>query len=123
MIRVRFTTSEFNVETQGWVELPVAELIADGEDVRISGPRAEWISPDIAIIDPETTERVTRFDGAERWRRLLPLADRSGDLVGRGEAQPDAGSAGKHRECNAARHRRVVRPARWVAGSRRPDVT
>ena len=80
MIRVRFTTSEFNVETQGWVELSVAELIADGEDVRISGPRAEWISPDIAIIDPETRERVTRSNGAERWARLLPLAYRSGDL-------------------------------------------
>jgi hypothetical protein len=80
MIRVRFTTTEFNVETQGWVELPVAELIADGEDVRISGPRAEWISPDIAIIDPETKQRVTRFDGAERWARLLPFAYRSGDL-------------------------------------------
>jgi hypothetical protein len=80
MIRVRFTTSEFNAETQEWVELPVAELIADGEDVRISGPRAEWISPDIAIIDPETTDRVTRADGAERWAQLLPFAYRSGDL-------------------------------------------
>ncbi len=80
MIRVRFTTSQFNVETQDWVELPVAELIVDGEDVRISGPRSEWISPDIAIIDPETREQVTRSDGAERWARLLPLAYRSGDL-------------------------------------------
>ncbi|HEY5287089.1 MAG TPA: hypothetical protein VIJ50_08295 [Solirubrobacteraceae bacterium] len=80
MIRVRFTTSEFNAETQQWVKLPVAELIADGEDVRISGPRAEWISPDIAIIDPETTHRVTRTDGAERWAQLLPFAYRSGDL-------------------------------------------
>jgi hypothetical protein len=80
MIRVRFTTSEFNVETQQWVELPVAELIADGEDVSISGPHAEWISPDIAIIDPETAERVARADGAERWAQLLPYAYRSGDL-------------------------------------------
>jgi hypothetical protein len=62
------------------VELPVAELIADGEEVRISGPHAEWISPDIVIIDPETAERVTRADGTERWARLLPFAYRSGEL-------------------------------------------
>ena len=67
MIRVRFTTSEFNLETREWVELPIADLIADREEVRISGPRAEWISLDIAVIDPENRERVTRSDGAERW--------------------------------------------------------
>ena len=80
MIRVRFSTSEFNSETQEWVDLPVAELVADGEDVSISGPHAEWINPDVAIIDPETRDRVTRADGAEHWARLLPLAYRSGDL-------------------------------------------
>jgi hypothetical protein len=80
MIRVRFTTSEFNAEAQEWVELPVAELVADGQDVRISGLHADWISPDVAVIDPETRERVTRADGAERWARLLPFAYRSGDL-------------------------------------------
>jgi hypothetical protein len=80
MIRVRFTTSEFNTETQEWVELPVAELVADDQDVRISGLHADWISPDVAVIDPETRERVTRADGAERWARLLPFAYRSGYL-------------------------------------------
>jgi hypothetical protein len=81
MIHVRFSTSEFNADTQGWVEMPVAELIADGEEITISGPHADWISPDIAVIDPETTERVTRVDGAERWARLLPLAYRDGELT------------------------------------------
>jgi uncharacterized Zn finger protein len=80
MIRVRFTTSEFNLETREWVELPIAELIADGEEVRISGPRAEWISLEVAVIDPENRERVTRADGAERWARLLPFAYRNGDI-------------------------------------------
>ena len=83
MIRVRFTTSEFNAETQEWVKLSVAELVADGDDVRISGPHAEWINPDVAIIDPQTTERVTRADGAPR----------RGDRVGRqGERQTGARS-------------------------------
>jgi hypothetical protein len=36
--------------------------------------------PDLAVIDPETAERITRFDGAERWARLQPFAYRSGDL-------------------------------------------
>ncbi len=80
MIRVRFTTSEFNRETREWVELPIAELIADGEEVQISGPRAEWISLEVAVIDPENRERVTRADGAERWARLLPFAFRNGDI-------------------------------------------
>jgi hypothetical protein len=80
MIRVRFTTSEFNLQTHEWTQLPIAELIADGEGVRISGPRAEWINLDIGIIDPETRERVTRSDGAERWARLLPFAFRNGDI-------------------------------------------
>jgi hypothetical protein len=80
MIRVRFTTSEFNLETHEWVELPIADLIADGEEVRISGPHAEWINLDIGIVDPETRERVTRSGGAERWARLLPFAFRNGDI-------------------------------------------
>jgi hypothetical protein len=80
MIRVRFTTSEFNRGTHEWVEIPIAELIADGGEVRISGPRAEWINLDTAVIDPETRERVTRADGAERWARLLPFAFRTGDI-------------------------------------------
>lgn len=78
---MRFTTFEFNAGIQEWAELPVAELVPDGQDVRISGPHAEWINPDVAIIDPETRERVTRADGAERWARLLPFAYRSGDLA------------------------------------------
>jgi hypothetical protein len=67
-------------DNKEWIELPVARLIADGDDVAISGPHAEWINPDLAIIDPETRERVTRADGAERWARLQPFAYRSGDL-------------------------------------------
>jgi hypothetical protein len=80
MIQVNFTTFERNRDTKEWIELPVAQLIADGDDVSISGPHADWINPDLAIIDPATTERVTRADGAERWARLLPFAYRSGDL-------------------------------------------
>lgn len=80
MIQVNFTTFERNRETKEWIELPVAQLIADGDDVTISGPHADWINPDLAIIDPATAERVTRTDGAERWARLQPFAYRSGDL-------------------------------------------
>jgi hypothetical protein len=80
MIQVNFTTFERDPDTKEWVELPVAQLLADGDDVRISGPHAEWINPDLAIIDPETRERVTRTDGAERWARLLPFAFRNGDI-------------------------------------------
>jgi hypothetical protein len=80
MIQVNFTTFERNRDNKKWIELPVAQLIADGDDVTISGPRAEWINLDIAVIDPETRERVTRADGAERWARLLPFAFRNGDI-------------------------------------------
>jgi len=80
MIQVNFTTFERNRDTKEWIELPVAQLIADGDDVTISGPHADWINPDLAIIDPKTAERVTRADGAERWARLQPFAYRSGDL-------------------------------------------
>lgn len=80
MIRVNFTTFELDPDTKAWIKLPVAQLLADREDVSISGPHADWINPDLAIIDPETAERVTRADGAERWARLLPFAYRSGDL-------------------------------------------
>jgi hypothetical protein len=80
MIQVNFTTFERDRDNKEWIELPVAQLIADGDDVSISGPHAEWINPDLAIIDPETRERVTRADGAERWARLQPFAYRSGDF-------------------------------------------
>src|ERR1700686_1962516 len=80
MIQVTFTTFEFDPDTKTWIELPVAQLLADREDVSISGPHADWINPDLAIIDPETAERVTRADGTKRWARLLPFAYRSGDL-------------------------------------------
>jgi hypothetical protein len=80
MIRVRFTTAEFDADTQRWIELPVAELRADEEQVTISGPHADWISLDMAIIDPHTRHRVTRQPDPERWARLLPLAYRAGDI-------------------------------------------
>lgn len=80
MIQVNFTTFRRDRDTNDWIEMPVAQLIADGDDVSISGPHADWINPDLAIIDPATTERVTRADGAERWARLQPFAYRSGDL-------------------------------------------
>lgn len=80
MIQVNFTTFRRDQDTKEWIELPVAQLIADSDDVSISGPHADWINPDLAIVDPETAERITRADGAERWARLLPLAFRSGDL-------------------------------------------
>ena len=80
MIQVHFTTSQLDADSNEWVELPVAELVADGDEVTISGPHADWISPEIAIIDPDTSERVTRADDAERWARLLPFAYRNGDI-------------------------------------------
>jgi hypothetical protein len=80
MIQIRFTSFEFNSETEQWIHVPIAELIADGQAVTISGPHADWISLDIAIIDPDTRERVTRGDDAERWARLLPFAYRNGDI-------------------------------------------
>jgi hypothetical protein len=80
MIQVTFTTFERDSSTKGWTEMPVAQLLADGDDVSISGPHADWINPDLAIVDPETAERITRADSAERWARLLPFGYRSGDL-------------------------------------------
>jgi hypothetical protein len=80
MIQVNFTSFERDPDTKEWVELSVAQLLADGDEVTISGPHADWINPDLAIVDPETRERVTRTDGAERWARLLPSGHRSGDL-------------------------------------------
>jgi hypothetical protein len=80
MIQVNFTTFEHNRDTKEWIELPVAQLIADGDNVTISGPHADWVNLDLAIIDPASAERVTRADGAERWARLQPFAHRSGDL-------------------------------------------
>ena len=81
MIQVRVTTFEFDVARNEWSELPVAELVADAGEVTISGPRADWIDPEIAIIDPTSRERVTLVDDAERWARLLPFAYRNGDLA------------------------------------------
>jgi hypothetical protein len=81
MIQVRFTTSEFDADSNEWIELPVAELVADGDELTISGPHADWISPEISIIDPGSGQRITRADGAERWARLLPFAYRSGDIT------------------------------------------
>ena len=80
MIQVNFTTFELDRDTREWIELPVAQLIADQEEVSISGPHADWINPDLAIVDPETAQRVTRADGAERWARLQPFAYRNGDI-------------------------------------------
>jgi hypothetical protein len=80
MIQVRFTTFELDSDSNEWVELPVAELVADGDELTISGPHADWISPEISIVDPDSGERVTRADDAERWVRLLPFAYRSGDI-------------------------------------------
>jgi hypothetical protein len=80
MIQVHFTTYEFDPSTEQWTELPVAELFADGDDVTLDGPHADWISLDTAIVDPDSGQRITRSDGAERWARLLPFAYRSGDL-------------------------------------------
>jgi hypothetical protein len=81
MVQVHFTTFEFDAASEQWVELPIAELLADGDQVTISGPHADWISPDIAIIDPDTGERITRAEDAERWARLLPFAYRNGDIA------------------------------------------
>jgi hypothetical protein len=81
MIQVRFTTSKFDAESTEWVELPIAELVADRDELTISGPHADWISPDISIVDPDSGGRVTRADGAERWARLLPFAYRNGDIT------------------------------------------
>lgn len=80
MIQVNFTTQDYDESTGKWARRPVAQLLADGQDVTISGPHADWISPDISIVDPHTGERVSRADGAERWARLLPFAYRSGDI-------------------------------------------
>jgi hypothetical protein len=79
MIQVNCATFERDPDTKEWIERPVAQLLADGDDVTISGPHADWINPDLRI-DPKTAERITRADGAERWARLQPFGYRSGDL-------------------------------------------
>ncbi|HXN39848.1 MAG TPA: hypothetical protein VN892_17580 [Solirubrobacteraceae bacterium] len=80
MIQVNFTTFERDPDTKEWIEVPAAQLLAAGDDVSISGPHADWINPAVAIVDPETGERITRADGAERWARLQLFGYRSGDL-------------------------------------------
>ncbi len=93
MIQVTFTTLERHPDTKEWVERPVAQLLADGDEVSISGPHADWINPDVAIVDPKTAERITRADGAERWAQLQPYGYRSGDLhVQVAAAEPVAAS-------------------------------
>lgn len=72
--------------------MPIAELLADRNEVTISGRHADWINLDISIVDPESAERVTRGVDPERWARLLPLAYRSGDL-NVDAAEPVAGAA------------------------------
>lgn len=81
MVQVRFTTFELDRERNEWVEELVAELIADGDEVTISGPHADWISLDISIVDPESGEQITRDHDPEHWARLLPFAYRNGDLT------------------------------------------
>jgi hypothetical protein len=81
MIRVNFTTFEPGPGNDDWVEQPVAELLVDGDQMTISGPHADWVNPELAIVEPSTGERVTLADGAERWAKLLPLAYRNGDLA------------------------------------------
>ena len=56
--------------------MPVAQMLADGDEVSISEPHADWINPDLVII----AERITRADGAERWARLQPFGYRNGYL-------------------------------------------
>jgi hypothetical protein len=103
MIQVRFKTYELDPETTEWVEQPVAEMIADGQEVTISGPHADWINLDISIVDPESGEKVTRADDAERWARLLPYAYRSGDIAVRvNEVQSASPAAGAFRYTAAA---------------------
>jgi hypothetical protein len=80
MIKVTFTTFELDPDTEEWVEMPVAQLLAERDEVTISGSHADWINPDVSIVDPESGEQVTRAEGAERWARLLPFAYRNGDL-------------------------------------------
>ena len=81
MVQVHFTTFELDAEANQWIELPVAEFVADGDELTISGPHADWISPDISIVDPETGQPVARNPDAERWARLLPFAYREGDII------------------------------------------
>ena len=81
MIQVRFTTSQFDADSNEWIELPVAKVVANGDELTISGPRADWISTEISIVDPDTGDRVTRADDAERWARLLPFAYHDGDIT------------------------------------------
>lgn len=59
----------------------ISESAADGDKLTISGPHADWIDPDISIVDPGSGEQVTRDPDAERWARLLPFAYRDGDIT------------------------------------------
>lgn len=80
MINVSFNSFDFDLESQKWAERPIAELVVDGDELTLSGPHADWIDLDIAVVDPESGERITRELDAERWARLLPFAFRSGEI-------------------------------------------
>src|ERR1700734_1729205 len=44
MIQVRFTTSKFDADSGQWAELPVADLVADADELTITGPHPDWLS-------------------------------------------------------------------------------
>lgn|SRR6185295_4048477 len=105
MIHLRFTTASFDRDANEWQKTVHAELFAEGDhDLRVEGPDAEWIDVDLAVIEPESGDRLTREDGAERWARALPTAFRSGHLAVEevhemsGEAEVEPASEGRHRE-------------------------
>jgi hypothetical protein len=81
MIRLQLTSAEFDRDRGEWQQTIEAELVADEDELTVTGPHAEWVDPDLRILDPETRESITAADGRERWARLLPTAYRTGDYV------------------------------------------
>ncbi len=74
MIRVLFTTFDFDPARDEWVEQSIAMRS------RSAAPVPTGSTSTSRFVDPETTERVTRGVDATRWARPLPLAYRSGDI-------------------------------------------
>lgn len=58
-----------------------AIILADGEQLHVSGTNPEVAPTTMTVIDVVTGKVIAPADSAETWARNLPYAYRAGDLV------------------------------------------
>jgi hypothetical protein len=76
--------------------LKAGEILVGGQDVSISGPHADWINPDLAIVDPETVQLL------------------------RGWPKPTSPSASESRPLTSPPSKRAVATSRSASGDVKP---